>query len=94
MSRQCPWTLSKRLSSNNKYYSIFENLTFIGGACRVCGDVTHLKKDCPQYQAQQRKEESSIMLETLGSNNPETLESTKHNTFINTKKQNKIIKFV
>ncbi|CAK1587127.1 unnamed protein product [Parnassius mnemosyne] len=35
-----------------------------GGCCKLCGDVTHLKKDCPT--AKDQKQESSIKLQTLG----------------------------
>jgi len=42
-----------------------------GGACRVCGDVTHLKKDCPQIL--QQREDDTIRLETLQSENVEDM---------------------
>ncbi|KPI99859.1 Zinc finger CCHC domain-containing protein 9 [Papilio xuthus] len=35
-----------------------------GGCCKLCGDVTHLKKDCPTMN--DKKEETSIKLNTLG----------------------------
>lgn len=60
----------------------------------MCGDVTHLKKDCPQYQAQQQKTENTMKLQTFGGSNPEELDvpsDTKR--FEGPKKQNKIIKF-
>lgn len=67
----------------------------LGGACNVCGDVTHLKKDCPQYQAQQQKQESNINIQTLGDSNPEILDDVNHHrSFTTSKQQNKIIKFV
>ncbi|XP_053610479.1 uncharacterized protein DDB_G0287625-like [Plodia interpunctella] len=37
-----------------------------GGGCKLCGDVTHLRKDCPT--ASDKKEEKSIKLSTLESN--------------------------
>ncbi|KAJ8715192.1 hypothetical protein PYW08_005173 [Mythimna loreyi] len=36
-----------------------------GGACKLCGDVTHLRKDCPTVM--DKKEESSVKLHTLDS---------------------------
>ncbi|CAD0202491.1 unnamed protein product [Chrysodeixis includens] len=36
-----------------------------GGSCKLCGDVTHLRKDCPT--ATDKKEESSVKLHTLDS---------------------------
>ncbi|KAJ8712452.1 hypothetical protein PYW07_005294 [Mythimna separata] len=36
-----------------------------GGACKLCGDVTHLRKDCPTMM--DKKEESSVKLHTLDS---------------------------
>lgn len=63
----------------------------------MCGDVTHLKKDCPQYQAQQEKQENSFRIQTLGDGNPEILDGidgkTENTMLPPTKKQNKIIKF-
>lgn len=62
-----------------------------GGACRVCGDVTHLKKDCPRYQAQQ--EQNTVLAETMVNGNVEGIgeemrsESPKKKTF------KKVIKF-
>ncbi|KAM3965850.1 LOW QUALITY PROTEIN: uncharacterized protein ACR2FA_000177 [Aphomia sociella] len=37
-----------------------------GGSCKLCGDVTHLRKDCPTVD---KKEEKSIKLHTLDSTN-------------------------
>ncbi|KAJ0174526.1 hypothetical protein K1T71_009634 [Dendrolimus kikuchii] len=36
-----------------------------GGCCKLCGDVTHLRKDCPTVK--DKKEETSIKLQTLDS---------------------------
>lgn len=36
-----------------------------GGACKLCGDVTHLRKDCPTVM--DKKEESTVKLHTLDS---------------------------
>ncbi|KAJ2945758.1 hypothetical protein O0L34_g600 [Tuta absoluta] len=36
-----------------------------GGSCKLCGDVTHLRKDCPT--ANNTKEETSVKLQTLDS---------------------------
>lgn len=75
IARQCP--------DNNR------GLYPKGGACKMCGDVTHLKKDCPKYQVVQ--EEKTIALETIG-DNVEGLE--KGSKFVEEKRRmNKIIKF-
>ncbi|GBP56331.1 Zinc finger CCHC domain-containing protein 9 [Eumeta japonica] len=50
-----------------------------GGACKLCGDVTHLRKDCPTTQ--NKREESNIRLETLeSSENLEDIEEKKEYT--------------
>ncbi|KAI5638449.1 hypothetical protein NE865_08914 [Phthorimaea operculella] len=36
-----------------------------GGSCKLCGDVTHLRKDCPT--ANNKKEDTSVKLQTLDS---------------------------
>lgn len=41
-----------------------------GGCCKLCGDVTHLRKDCPTVK--DKKEETSIKLQTL--DNAENIE--------------------
>lgn len=41
------------------------------GACKVCGDVTHLKKDCPKYQAQQAQLQNSLSIGVLDNGNPD-----------------------
>jgi zinc finger CCHC domain-containing protein 9 len=43
-----------------------------GGACRVCGDVTHLKKDCPDLIKE--KEQQTVTLGTLGNDSLDILE--------------------
>ncbi|XP_065163438.1 RNA-binding protein 25-like [Atheta coriaria] len=43
-----------------------------GGGCKLCGDVTHLKKDCPKHVAEQ--EAGAISLPTLTDSNPDALE--------------------
>lgn len=76
-----------------EYHTIVR--VFLGGACKVCGDVTHLKKDCPQYQATQHKLENSMQVEILGDSNPEVFDGTNENRmFKTTTKHNKIVKFV
>lgn len=47
-----------------------------GGSCKLCGDVTHLRKDCPTTMGQ--KEETSIKLQTLDST--DTLEGIEQKT--------------
>ncbi|CAH0725579.1 unnamed protein product, partial [Brenthis ino] len=42
-----------------------------GGCCKLCGDVTHLRKDCPTVQ--NSKEETSIKLQTLNDDNIEDI---------------------
>ncbi|CAG9788836.1 unnamed protein product [Diatraea saccharalis] len=42
-----------------------------GGCCKLCGDVTHLRRDCPTTNS--TKEETSIKLQTLDSNNLEDI---------------------
>ncbi len=44
-----------------------------GGSCRKCGDVTHLKKDCPKL-ARQKKEEFEVTVKTLNSRTLEALD--------------------
>jgi zinc finger CCHC domain-containing protein 9 len=67
-----------------------------GGACRVCGDVTHLKKDCPKLQSE--KAETRITLPTLKSDQSlEGLDDApqlpKVQSFTSDKRVNKIVKF-
>lgn len=82
-------------SMPTKFHNLIKRI-FLGGACRVCGDVTHLKKDCPQYQAQQEKQENNFRLQTLTDSNPEILDGSEDisRTLSLVKKQNNIIKFV
>lgn len=78
ISRQCP--------DNNK------GLYPRGGACKVCGDVTHLKKDCPKFQAQQ--EQNAFVAETFDNDNLEGLDGgSGENRQTSVKRVNKIIKF-
>ncbi|CAG9857896.1 unnamed protein product [Phyllotreta striolata] len=66
-----------------------------GGACRECGDVTHLKKDCPVYRAQQEKLLRSLNVETIGGSNPDVLDDKTDvggGNFVDSR-PNKIIKF-
>ncbi|XP_063386531.1 axoneme-associated protein mst101(2)-like [Cydia fagiglandana] len=51
LARQCP--------DNPK--GLYPN----GGSCKLCGDITHLRKDCPTTQGQ--REETSLKLGTLES---------------------------
>lgn len=62
-----------------------------GGACKVCGDVTHLKKDCPKFQMQQQQ--STIVGQTIDGDSIETLDDDKRKQGIVKERKNKIIKF-
>ncbi|CAG4960113.1 unnamed protein product [Parnassius apollo] len=63
-----------------------------GGCCKLCGDVTHLKKDCPT--AKDKKEESSIKLQTLGgADNIEDISQKEEKNVTETTKKPKKIKF-
>ncbi|XP_034834545.1 zinc finger CCHC domain-containing protein 9-like [Maniola hyperantus] len=42
-----------------------------GGGCKLCGDVTHLRKDCPTVN--EKKESTSIKLQTLTDDNIEDI---------------------
>ncbi|XP_045774892.1 transcriptional regulator ATRX homolog [Maniola jurtina] len=42
-----------------------------GGCCKLCGDVTHLRKDCPTVN--EKKESTSIKLQTLTDDNIEDI---------------------
>lgn len=78
ISRQCP--------DNQK------GLYPKGGACKVCGDVTHLKKDCPKFQVEQ--ESRTIKLDTMDDSNLEALpEEKKNKQKRDSGKHNKIVKF-
>ncbi|CAG9564548.1 unnamed protein product [Danaus chrysippus] len=44
-----------------------------GGSCKLCGDVTHLRKDCPTMN--EKKESTSIKLPTLNDSNIEDIDS-------------------
>lgn len=45
-----------------------------GGACKMCGDVTHLKKDCPKFQAQQQQLQDNVQAEIFDGRNPDSLD--------------------
>lgn len=79
IARQCP--------DNNR------GLYPKGGACKVCGDVTHLKKDCPKFQMQQ--EQQAVVAKTIDSGEIETLEDEIGNKVSIKSKANvaKIVKF-
>lgn len=65
-----------------------------GGACRECGNVTHLKKDCPTLL--KTKEETAIRLQTLDSKSLEKLDEEIQTSTSNenkSKKNKKVIKF-
>lgn len=50
-----------------------------GGGCKLCGDVTHLRKDCPT--SQDKREESNIRLDTYDNvNNLEGIGDEKANS--------------
>lgn len=38
-----------------------------GGGCKECGDVTHLRRDCPTFQ--QKKESNEVTLKRIGNTN-------------------------
>ncbi|XP_025992547.1 zinc finger CCHC domain-containing protein 9 [Solenopsis invicta] len=65
-----------------------------GGCCKICGSVTHLKKDCPDLV--NAKEESAITVEKMDDSAVESLqEDTKEKCEKESSKppKNKIIKF-
>ncbi|CAH2044009.1 unnamed protein product, partial [Iphiclides podalirius] len=63
-----------------------------GGCCKLCGDVTHLKKDCPTTNL--KKEETSIKLQTLdNTENIEDINQKVENTFKEGMKKPKKIRF-
>ncbi|XP_013148247.1 PREDICTED: zinc finger CCHC domain-containing protein 9-like [Papilio polytes] len=63
-----------------------------GGCCKLCGDVTHLKKDCPTMK--DKREETSIKLNTLSaSDNLEDIAQKTGNNVTDTIKKPKKIKF-
>lgn len=58
--------IAKQCPNNNR--GIYPN----GGACNTCGDVTHLKKDCPLYQMGQS--ESKVAADKIDERSIESLE--------------------
>lgn len=58
--------IAKQCPNNNR--GIYPN----GGACNTCGDVTHLKKDCPLYQMGQT--ESKVAADKIDERSIESLE--------------------
>jgi len=68
-----------------------------GGACTVCGDVTHFKRDCPKHLESQKDEEDvgtmkrSVWSEDLDEEGG--LPSGKASGTVSGKKVNKHIKF-
>ncbi|KAL0821934.1 hypothetical protein ABMA28_005326 [Loxostege sticticalis] len=62
-----------------------------GGCCKLCGDVTHLRKDCPTVKDQ--KEGTSIKLPTLEDNNIEDIGVQSKTSTVETIKKPKKIKF-
>ncbi|XP_046969540.1 zinc finger CCHC domain-containing protein 9-like [Vanessa cardui] len=62
-----------------------------GGCCKLCGDVTHLRKDCPTVN--NKKEETSIKLQTLNDDNIEDLGYQEKSVVQETSKKPKKIKF-
>ncbi|KAL0108771.1 hypothetical protein PUN28_014126 [Cardiocondyla obscurior] len=63
-----------------------------GGSCKICGDVTHLKKDCPDLI--NAKEESTITLEKMDNSAVESLQKDIKEKFEDNKIiKNKIVKF-
>ncbi|XP_050348226.1 GATA zinc finger domain-containing protein 4-like [Nymphalis io] len=62
-----------------------------GGCCKLCGDVTHMRKDCPTVN--DKKEETSIKLQTLNDDNIEDLGYQAKSVAQETFKKPKKIKF-
>lgn len=64
-----------------------------GGCCKICGDVTHMKKDCPTMNNQ--KEETAVKLQTLDTadNVEEIMERQKKPAAVDTLKKPKKITF-
>ncbi|KAL6263514.1 hypothetical protein P5V15_006304 [Pogonomyrmex californicus] len=63
-----------------------------GGCCKICGAVTHLKKDCPDLV--NAKEESTITVEKMDDSALESLqEDKKEKNETNKPSKNKIVKF-
>lgn len=63
-----------------------------GGACRGCGDVTHMKKDCPNLK--EKSEQPGITAEKFSGRSLDVLDEELHEAVKSTKKQpNKKIKF-
>ena len=79
-----PGHIAKQCPENPK--GLYPN----GGGCKLCGDVTHMKKDC--QDATREKEDKSITLKTITDNALESLEEEKK---VESKKvpKKKIVKF-
>ncbi|XP_015588256.1 zinc finger CCHC domain-containing protein 9 [Cephus cinctus] len=61
-----------------------------GGACKICGDVTHLRKDCPDLVKE--KEENTITVDTITSEDIESLDKNASNTAKASKTKNNTAK--
>jgi len=62
-----------------------------GGCCKICGAVTHLKKDCPDLV--KVKEDSAITVEKMDSTAVESLQKDKKEESENNAIPKKIIRF-
>ncbi|OWR42394.1 putative zinc finger protein [Danaus plexippus plexippus] len=62
-----------------------------GGSCKLCGDVTHLRKDCPTMN--EKKESTSIKLPTLNDSNIEDIDSQAKTVTTEVTKKPKKIRF-
>lgn len=63
-----------------------------GGSCKICGDVTHLKKDCPDLIKE--KEENTVTVNTITNDNVESLDGNEVTVSQKSdKKSKKIVKF-
>ncbi|XP_011505903.1 PREDICTED: probable serine/threonine-protein kinase cdc7 [Ceratosolen solmsi marchali] len=62
-----------------------------GGSCKICGDVTHLRKDCSELIKQ--KEDTAITLDTINDKNLELLDNEINKVDLKVKPSKKIVKF-
>jgi zinc finger CCHC domain-containing protein 9 len=61
-----------------------------GGCCKICGAVTHLKKDCPDLKV---KEDSAITVEKMDNTAVESLQKDRKEEDENNVTLKKIIRF-
>ncbi|KAG5340166.1 ZCHC9 protein, partial [Acromyrmex heyeri] len=62
-----------------------------GGCCKICGAVTHLKKDCPDLV--NAKEDNIVTVEKMDNSAIESLQEDTKEKYDSNKPKNKIIKF-